>query len=77
MDYTASSHEQIAEPDLETVAFSIDSVSEGHGLPAFTYDIAIEVLGFTADLQQSLHKLLAPSGFLLMLKVNETKLYLW
>jgi len=75
VDYTASGHEQIVSPNLRTVAFNIDSTLERQDLPAFTYDVVIEVhtLGFAADLQQNLrllNELLAPGGFLLALEAN-------
>jgi hypothetical protein len=75
VDYTICGHEQIASPGLRTVTFNIDSISKTRDLPAFTYDIIIEVhmLGFAVDLQQSLrllNELLVPGGFLLALEVN-------
>ena len=77
VDYTASGHEQITSPGVRTVAFDIDTVLQQYNLPAFTYDIVIEVhsLGFAADLQgllKSLNELLVPGGFLLALEANGT-----
>lgn len=75
VDYTASGHERIVSPNLRAVAFNIDSTLERQDLPAFTYDVVIEVhtLGFAADLQRNLrllNELLSPGGFLLALEAN-------
>lgn len=75
VDYTASGHEQITLPDVQTLGFDINTIPQQHGLPAFTYDIVIEVhsLGFAADLQgllKSLNDLLVPGGFLLVFEAN-------
>ncbi|KAF8920772.1 polyketide synthase [Mucidula mucida] len=74
VDYTACGHEH-ASPDLRTTSFNIDAVSKQTGLLPSTYDIIIEthMLGFAADLKQSLeylNGLLVPGGFIVALEVN-------